>query len=148
MSKSKFENDKVTLGLIMFFYFASCGSERLFQSLEFTFGLCGPLNLPASKAVITDTCYNGGFFVGRMVSVMCPKIMSPKIMVKVRLCAVVHILLKYSFLIFYFSLMAFLRRNHSVFQLLWRIFCQKCVRVNFRNFHTMESKFPQFPHCA
>ena len=87
MSKSKFENDKVTLGLIMFFYFASCGSERLFQSLEFTFGLCGPLNLPASKAVITDTCYNGGFFVGRMVSVMCPKIMSPKLMVKVRLSA-------------------------------------------------------------
>ena len=79
-----FENDKVTLALIMFFYLASCGSERLFQSLEFTFGLCGPLNLPASKAVITDTCYNGGFFVGRMVSVMCPKIMSPKLMVKVR----------------------------------------------------------------
>ena len=102
MSKSKFENDKVTLGLIMFFYFASCGSERLFQSLEFTFGLCGPLNLPASKAVITDTCYNGGFFVGRMVSVMCPKIMSPKLMVKVRLhictfCSSFDFLLQFDF---------------------------------------------------
>ena len=95
MSKSRFENDKVTLGLIMFFYLASCGSERLFQSLEFTFGLCGPLNLPASKAVITDTCYNGGFFVGRMVSVICPKIMSPKLMVKVRRFA--SFLLKFSF---------------------------------------------------
>ena len=67
---------------IIVFYMASCGSERLFQTLEFTFGICGPLHLEPKAAVITDDCYNGGFFLGRLTSVLAVKLMTPKLMLK------------------------------------------------------------------
>ena len=77
------------LSAIAIFYGASCGSERLFQTLEFTFGLCGPLHLSSRQAVITDKCYNGGFFAGRLASIMAVKLMKPKSMLKssLALCA-------------------------------------------------------------
>ncbi len=37
----------------------------LFQTIEFLFAMCGPLKLPARRAVLTDECYNGGFMFGR-----------------------------------------------------------------------------------
>ena len=70
------------LSSIATFYGASCGSERLFQTLEFTFGLCGPLHLSSRQAVITDKCYNGGFLVGRLASIVTVKLMKPKMMLK------------------------------------------------------------------
>ncbi len=33
--------------------------------MQFTFGLCGPLALPPSKAVLSDECYSTGFLIGR-----------------------------------------------------------------------------------
>ena len=85
-SNSKENRDnKSTLIMIVLFYFSTCGAERLFQTLEFTFGLCGPLKLPAKKAVIIDDCYNGGFFIGRLLSVLAVNFMSPKFMLKVSL---------------------------------------------------------------
>ena len=50
---------------IIIFYFATCSSEMIFQSMQFTFGLCGPLQLSPSDAVKTDTAYTGGFMLGR-----------------------------------------------------------------------------------
>ena len=77
------------LSAIAIFYWASCSSGRLFQTLEFTFGLCGPLHLSSRQAVITDKCYNGGFFAGRLASIMAVKLMKPKSMLKssLALCA-------------------------------------------------------------
>ena len=51
--------------LMATFYSAIVGSERVFLSMQFTFGLCGPLHLDPSEAVITDKVYTGGFMVGR-----------------------------------------------------------------------------------
>ena len=53
------------MSAILCFYIVSCGSERLFQTMEFIFGLCGPLKLKPVDAVVTDECYNGGFMLGR-----------------------------------------------------------------------------------
>jgi hypothetical protein len=33
------------------FYAAICGSERMFQAIQFTFALCGPLKLNPQDAV-------------------------------------------------------------------------------------------------
>lgn len=70
---------------LIIFYMASCGSERLFQTMEFTFALCGPLALSSQQAVITDDAYNGGFFVGRLASVLAVKLMKPTLMLKTSL---------------------------------------------------------------
>ena len=78
------------LATIALFYMSSCGSERLFQTLEFTFGLCGPLHMTSKEAVVTDDCYNGGFFFGRLASILAVKLMRPKLMLKLSLalCAI------------------------------------------------------------
>ena len=55
--------------LLVIFYFSTCGSERVFQSMQFIFGLCGPLRLSPNEAVIIDKCYNGGFMTGRFLSI-------------------------------------------------------------------------------
>jgi hypothetical protein len=41
-----------------------------FDSFQaYTYGLCGPLKLSPSDAVITDQSYNGGFMSGRIASI-------------------------------------------------------------------------------
>ncbi len=60
------------------YYILSCGIERVFQSMAYTYGLCGPLALSPSDAVITDTSYNGGFMAGRLVSIFIAKITRPR----------------------------------------------------------------------
>ena len=57
--------DTMSLGVIMVFFTSIVSCERVFHTMGFTFGLCGPLALPPALAVITDKCYNGGFLVGR-----------------------------------------------------------------------------------
>ena len=57
--------DWAALALMALFFLSICGNERIFQSMQFTFGLCGPLDLEASEAVLTDKAYNGGFMLGR-----------------------------------------------------------------------------------
>ena len=77
--------DRYILLPIVLFYLASCGSERLFQTMEFTFGLCEPLKLSSKEAVLTDDMYNGGFFIGRLASIFVVSLVSPKTMIRVSL---------------------------------------------------------------
>ena len=56
--------------LIFMYYVNTCGIERIFQSMSYSFGLCGPLKLDPSAAVITDTAYTGGFMSGRILSII------------------------------------------------------------------------------
>jgi hypothetical protein len=49
----------------------SCGIERIYQPMAFTFGLCGPLDLSPPAAASTDSFYNGGFMCGRIGKEMC-----------------------------------------------------------------------------
>ena len=55
----------LTLTAIVLYYASICGSERIFQSMQFTYGLCGPLRLSPRDAVFTDKMYNIGFTVFR-----------------------------------------------------------------------------------
>ena len=57
--------DIVVMSLVAVFYTCIVGNERIFLSMQFTFGLCGPLHLDPAEAVITDKVYTGGFMVGR-----------------------------------------------------------------------------------
>ena len=49
-----------------------------FQPMAFTFGLCGPLALSPSDAVVIDSCYNGGFMCGRLVSALIAAFIRPR----------------------------------------------------------------------
>ena len=51
---------------------------RFLQPMAFTFGLCGPLALSPSDAVVIDSCYNGGFMCGRLVSALIAAFIRPR----------------------------------------------------------------------
>ena len=36
---------RLFLAVVFLYYFVSCGVERIYQPMAFTFGLCGPLKL-------------------------------------------------------------------------------------------------------
>eukprot|EP00095_Tigriopus_kingsejongensis_P009984 maker-scaffold17_size721972-snap-gene-6.22 protein:Tk09984 transcript:maker-scaffold17_size721972-snap-gene-6.22-mRNA-1 annotation:"sodium-dependent glucose transporter 1" len=76
------KDDIAILIPLVIFCFASCGSERVFQSMEFTFGLCGPLHLNPSEAVVIDKSFNGGFMVGRFFGMFVAHIVPPKLLLK------------------------------------------------------------------
>jgi hypothetical protein len=57
--------------LVFLYYVVSCGIERIYQPMAFTFGLCGPLDLSPPAAASTDSFYNGGFMCGRIGREMC-----------------------------------------------------------------------------
>ncbi len=60
-------------------YFSlSCGIERIFMSMIYTYALCGPLALPPTDAVIADVSYSGGFMTGRLVSIFMAKLTKPR----------------------------------------------------------------------
>lgn len=73
----------LTLPLVLVYYFCICSGERVFQSMQFTYGLCGPLALVPADAVVTDKMYNGGFFLGRLLSVPAAYLLPARLMVKV-----------------------------------------------------------------
>ena len=58
-------SDITALIIILVLYTCGCGSERIFQAMEFIFGLCGPLKMNPNQAVFIDECYNGGYMLGR-----------------------------------------------------------------------------------
>ncbi|TRY63094.1 hypothetical protein TCAL_00469 [Tigriopus californicus] len=72
---------KQVLTLVFFYYAFSCGIERIYQPMAYTFGLCGPLKLAPRDAVITDSTYNGGFMTGRIVSVLLGGFVKPRNMI-------------------------------------------------------------------
>jgi len=67
--------------LVFFFYFISCGIERIYQPMAFTFGICGPLALVPREAVFIDSCYNGGFMCGRLISAVIAAFVCPRNMI-------------------------------------------------------------------
>eukprot|EP00096_Caligus_rogercresseyi_P010433 TRINITY_DN3803_c0_g1_i1.p1 TRINITY_DN3803_c0_g1~~TRINITY_DN3803_c0_g1_i1.p1 ORF type:complete len:477 (+),score=108.72 TRINITY_DN3803_c0_g1_i1:145-1575(+) len=69
---------KLMLIFVFFFYVLSCGIERIFQPMAFSFGICGPLALAPSAAILIDSSYNGGFMCGRIVSVGLAGIIRPR----------------------------------------------------------------------
>jgi hypothetical protein len=79
----------LTLTLIVVYYATICGNERLFQSMQFTFGLCGPLRLSPLDAVFTDKMYNVGFTLGRVVAVFATLVLTPQVMVSAATAAIV-----------------------------------------------------------
>ena len=86
---------RIFLILVFCYYFISCGVERIYQVLvtiirvmmmivmmiqpmAFTFGICGPLALSPGAAVTIDSCYNGGFMCGRLVSALVAAFIKPR----------------------------------------------------------------------
>ena len=47
--------EALTLSLVAVYYFAICGNERVFQAMQFTYGLCGPLQLAPRYEYCTST---------------------------------------------------------------------------------------------
>ena len=47
----------------------------------YTYGICGPLKLSPSEAVVIDQCYNGGFMAGRLSGIFVSKIFKPRTMI-------------------------------------------------------------------
>ncbi len=74
VSGPKIHHWKQVVGATLLYYAMSCGIERIFQSMAYTYALCGPLALLPAQAVYTDTAYNGGFMVGRLVSIFLGKL--------------------------------------------------------------------------
>jgi len=72
---------KPLLVFTFFYYFFSCGIERIYQPMAYTYGLCGPLKLSPSEAVVTDQSYNGGFMAGRIASIFVSKVIRPRNMI-------------------------------------------------------------------
>jgi len=72
--------------LVFLYYFTSCGIERIFQPMATTFGLCTKsLDLTPSAAALTDSCYNGGFMCGRIVSALIAGFVAPRDLILVSL---------------------------------------------------------------
>ena len=67
--------------LTFFFYVITCGIERIYQPMAYTYGICGPLHLAPSAAVVIDQCYNGGFMAGRVSGIFVAKVLKPRTMV-------------------------------------------------------------------
>ena len=57
--------DRISLLVITLFFTSIISCERVFHTMGFTYGLCGPLELTPNLAVVTDKSYNGGFLFGR-----------------------------------------------------------------------------------
>jgi len=72
---------KIFLVVVFFYYFISCGVERIYQPMAFTFGICGPLSLEPRDAVVIDSCYNGGFMCGRLLSALIAAFIKPRNMI-------------------------------------------------------------------
>ena len=78
---------KIFLVVVFFYYFISCGVERIYQPMAFTFGICGPLALQPRDAVVIDSCYNGGFMCGRLLSALIAAFVKPRNMILMSLAA-------------------------------------------------------------
>jgi len=55
----------LALAMTTLFMASSCGCERIFQAMQFTFAMCSDLRLPPDQAVKTDVAYSAGFLLGR-----------------------------------------------------------------------------------
>ena len=56
---------KSLLVMVYFYYVLSCGLEGFFQSMSYTFSLCGPLNMSPTEAALLNSVYYAAFMIGR-----------------------------------------------------------------------------------
>ncbi len=81
LSGPRIKHWKFVVGCVAVYYTLSCGIERIYQPMAYTYGLCGPLALSPSEAVVTDSSYNGGFMTGRLVSIFMARLVRPRNMI-------------------------------------------------------------------
>merc|ERR1719391_1267376 len=77
---------KVFLAMVFVFNIISSGTERIFQTMATTLGLCGPLDLNPAQAATTDTFYHGGYMFGAIASVVIAKLLEPRTMITISVC--------------------------------------------------------------
>ncbi len=80
-SEPRIKHWKLVAVGVAVYYTLSCGIERIYQPMAYTYGLCGPLMLSPREAVATDSSYNGGFMTGRIVSIFLVKFVRPRNMI-------------------------------------------------------------------
>ena len=72
---------RTLLTMIYFYYVFTCGLEGFFMSMTYTYGICGPLKLSVSEAVLLNTLYYGAFLVGRFSGIFISKYLKPTKMI-------------------------------------------------------------------
>ena len=72
---------KTLLVMIYVYYFFSCGLEGFFQSMTYTYGLCGPLKMSAKEAALLNSLYFGAFVFGRSSGIVISRYIEPTKMI-------------------------------------------------------------------
>ena len=72
---------RTLLTMIYFYYVFTCGLEGFFMSMTYTYGICGPLKLSVSEAVLLNTLYYGAFLAGRFSGIFISKYLKPTKMI-------------------------------------------------------------------
>lgn len=72
---------KTLLTMVYFYYVFTCGLEGFFMSMTYTYGICGPLKMSVSEAVLLNTLYYGAFLVGRFSGIFISKFLQPTKMI-------------------------------------------------------------------
>ena len=68
---------KTLLVMVYMYYFFSCGLEGFFQSMTYTYGLCGPLKMHSEEAAWLNSLYFGAFVFGRCSGIIISKYLEP-----------------------------------------------------------------------
>ena len=68
---------KTLLVMIYCYYVLSCGLEGFFQSMTYTYGLCGPLEMTTKEAAMLNSIYFGAFVFGRSSGIFISKYVEP-----------------------------------------------------------------------
>ena len=68
---------KMLLVMIYCYYVFSCGLEGFFQSMTYTYGLCGPLEMTTQEAAMLNSLYFGAFVFGRSSGILISKYIEP-----------------------------------------------------------------------
>ena len=57
---------KSVIVMVYIYYTLTCGLESFFQSMSYTYGICGPLKLTVDTAAMLTTVYYTCFMTGRV----------------------------------------------------------------------------------
>ena len=68
---------KTLFVMIYFYYFFTCGLEGFFMSMTYTYGLCGPLQMPPTEAGWLNSLYYGAFVFGRLLGIAISRYLEP-----------------------------------------------------------------------
>merc|ERR1719427_1389094 len=67
----------LALTAIYCYYLFSCGLEGFFQSMTYTYALCGPLSMTPASANTITAIYYAAFMTGRCSGIFFPRLVSP-----------------------------------------------------------------------